>query len=175
MFDRKWDRYNRFETDVNTTLNVTSSNPFVVPDAVSRSGASAKNATEPLTSYTSLADDNDKVIMYSHFAEIQALTANDTREFDILLDGNIIHRAYSPKVLQSETKYNLSPQKCRVGICDLKLVRTQRSTLPPLINAIEAFNVLEFLYTETNPNDGMSLFFFIDSSIYTYKPITRKL
>jgi hypothetical protein len=35
----------------------------------------------------------------------------------------------------------------------LDLIRTPRSTLPPLVNAIETFKVLEFLYAETNPND----------------------
>ncbi|KAL1221653.1 putative LRR receptor-like serine/threonine-protein kinase [Cardamine amara subsp. amara] len=153
VFDRKWLRYNWFETNVNTTLNVTSTNPFLVPDAVSRSGTSPKNATTPLSFYMINDDDSDKVNVYFHFAEIQALNANDTREFDILLEGNIIQRGYSPKVLQSETKYNLSPQKCGAGICILKFVRTQRSTLPPLINAIETFKVLDFVYAETNPND----------------------
>ncbi|KAL1211213.1 putative LRR receptor-like serine/threonine-protein kinase [Cardamine amara subsp. amara] len=152
VFDRVWDRYNWFETNVNTTLNVTSTNPFLVPDAVSRLGISPLNATKPLFFYASPGDGN-KLIVYFHFAEIQALKANDTREFDIFLEGNVIHRAYSPKLLQSETKYNISPQKCRLGSCDLDLVKTQRSTLPPLINAIEAFSVLEFLYAETNPND----------------------
>ncbi|XP_010470015.1 PREDICTED: probable LRR receptor-like serine/threonine-protein kinase At2g28960 isoform X2 [Camelina sativa] len=153
VFDRKWVPYNWFETNVNTTLNVTSSNPFVVPDAVSRSGISPKNITLPLGFYMFTNDDSDKVNVYFHFAEIQTLNANDTREFDILLDGDIIHKAYSPKVLQSETKYNISPQKCGFGSCDLDLVRTQRSTLPPLINAIEAFTVLDFPYAETNPDD----------------------
>lgn len=118
--------------------------------------------------YTSLEDDSDKVIVYFHFAEIQDLKENDTREFDIELDGNIIQRAYSPKVLQSETKYNTSPQKCRFGACTIYLIRTQRSTLQPLINAIEAFNVLKFLYAETNPNDGMSL-------VITLYSLTKKL
>ncbi|XP_020883009.1 probable LRR receptor-like serine/threonine-protein kinase At2g28960 isoform X2 [Arabidopsis lyrata subsp. lyrata] len=153
VFDRKWDRFNWVETNVNTTLNVTSSNPFAVPDAVSRSGISPRNASNPLYFYLYPDADSDKVNVYFHFAEIQTLKANDTREFDILLDENIIQKAYSPKVLQSETVYNISPQKCKFGSCDLDLVRTERSTLPPFINAIEGFSVLEFLYAETNPND----------------------
>lgn len=94
--------------------------------------------------------------VYFHFAEIQVLKENDTREFDILLDGTVIRKSYTPKVLQSETIYNILPQKC-IGSCDLDLVQTQRSTLPPLVNAIETFDVLEFPYAETNQNDGMSL------------------
>lgn len=139
---------------------MTSSTPFLVPDAVSRSGISPRNTSRPLSFYLFPDDNIDKVNVYFHFAETEIVHANDTREFDILLDGNIIHKAYSPKVLQSETKYNISPQKCRFGSCYLNLVRTQRSTFPPLINAIEAFKILEFPYAETNPNDGMSLYIY---------------
>nr|AAC33224.1 putative receptor-like protein kinase [Arabidopsis thaliana] len=153
IFDRKWDRYNEFETDVNTTLNVRSSSPFQVPEAVSRMGITPENASLPLRFYVSLDDDSDKVNVYFHFAEIQALRGNETREFDIELEEDIIQSAYSPTMLQSDTKYNLSPHKCSSGLCYLKLVRTPRSTLPPLISAIEAFKVVDFPYAETNPND----------------------
>ncbi|CAN6834938.1 unnamed protein product [Brassica oleracea] len=152
VLDRIWDRYNWFETDVNTTLNVTSFNPFAVPDAVSRSGITPRNSSSPLFFYASPKEKSGKINVYFHFADIQVLKANDTREFDILLDGTVIRKAYTPKVLQSETIYNISPQKC-INSCDLDLVQTQRSTLPPLINAIETFDVLEFPYAETNQND----------------------
>ncbi|CAN8315202.1 unnamed protein product [Cochlearia groenlandica] len=151
VFDRKWLRYNWFETDVKTTLNVTSTIPFLVPDVVSRSGISPRNASRPLYFYMFTDDDSDKVNVYFHFAEIQTLGANEIREFDIFLDGNIVQRAYSPKKLLSETIYNLSPQKC--GLCYLNLIRTPRSTLPPLVNAIETFKVLDFPYVETDFND----------------------
>ncbi|EOA28573.1 hypothetical protein CARUB_v10024790mg [Capsella rubella] len=154
VFDRKWSRYDWLETDVNTTLNVRSFSPFQVPEAVSRSGIISKNATKPLLRFLlSLDDDSDRVNVYFHFAEIQALRANDTREFDIELENNVIKSAYSPTMLQSDTVYNLSPQKCSSGLCYLDLVRTPRSTLPPLINAIEGYKVLDFPYAETNPND----------------------
>ncbi|KAG2327491.1 hypothetical protein Bca52824_010219 [Brassica carinata] len=152
VLDRIWDRYDWIETNVNTTLNVTSSNPFAVPDAVSRFGISPRNSSRPLFFFASPKEKSGKMNVYFHFAEIQVLKENDTREFDILLDGTVIRKSYTPKVLQSETIYNILPQKC-IGSCDLDLVQTQRSTLPPLVNAIETFDVLEFPYAETNQND----------------------
>jgi len=136
---------------------VRSSSPFKIPEAVSRMGITPENASLPLRFLVSLDDDSDKVNVYFHFAEIQALRANDTREFDIELEEDIIQSAYSPTMLQSDTKYNLSPHKCSSGLCYLDLVRTPRSTLPPLISAIEAFKVVDFPYAETNPNDGTPL------------------
>ncbi|CAH8357031.1 unnamed protein product [Eruca vesicaria subsp. sativa] len=158
VLDRMWERYSDWlGTNVTTTLNVTSSSPFAVPDAVSRSGISPTNSSRKLSFYASPEQESGKINVYFHFAEIQVLKANDIREFDIFLDDTIIRKAYTPKVLQSETIYNISPQQCISSSCDLDLIQTQRSTLPPLINAIEAFEVLEFPYAETNQNDDDKL------------------
>ncbi|KAF8068486.1 hypothetical protein N665_1148s0003 [Sinapis alba] len=153
VLDRMWDRYYWAETEIDTLLNVTSSDPFAVPDAVSRFGISPRNSSRPLFFYASPQEKSDKINVYFHFAEIQVLKANDIREFDILLDGTVVRKAYTPKLLQSETIYNISPQRCISTYCNLDFVKTQRSTLPPLINAIEAYSVLEFPYAETNQND----------------------
>ena len=37
------------------------------------------------------------------------------------------------------------------------MIRTPNSTLPPLLNAIEAFTVLEFPQSETDATDGMPM------------------
>ncbi|CAH2060199.1 unnamed protein product [Thlaspi arvense] len=40
--------------------------------------------------------------------------------------------------------------------CTVELVMTQSSTLPPMINAMEAYRIIEFPDEETNPEDGES-------------------
>ena len=137
---------------------MNSSTSFEVPEVVSTAGTTPQNVSQPFLVYFLISKGTgEKIILYLHFTEVQTLRANDTREFNIVWDGNIIHEAYSPKMLQSDTKYNILPITCSKTICFLSLVRTQRSTLPPLINAIESFRVLEFPYAETNPNDGRLL------------------
>ena len=122
-------------------------------------GTTPRDVNASLNLYHILPEDNsEKFILYLHFSEVQTLSANDIREFNVMWDENIIHTAYSPKLLQSDTIYNISPIRCINLVCYLELVWTERSTLPPLVNAIEAFRVLEFPYAETNPNDGISLF-----------------
>ncbi|KAL1221659.1 putative LRR receptor-like serine/threonine-protein kinase [Cardamine amara subsp. amara] len=158
VFDRKWVQYNLFEKDVNTTLNVNSSTPFDIPEVVSKAAIIPINSSGPLNLYYVFPQDSEQYIIYLHFAEVQTLSANDTREFNIVWDENIIHTAYSPKMLQSETKYNIEPIQCSKKDCFLELRRTQRSTLPPLANAIETFLLLEFPNAETNSDDGKSLF-----------------
>ncbi|KAG5401668.1 hypothetical protein IGI04_016275 [Brassica rapa subsp. trilocularis] len=47
----------------------------------------------------------------------------------------------------------LKTMQCDSGGCRLELVRTPKSTLPPLINALEAYTVIEFPKLETSPSD----------------------
>lgn len=89
-----------------------------------------------------------------HFAEIQALGANETREFNVILKGNFNHSGYSPSKLELSTLYTTEPVQCDSGGCNLQLVKTPNSTLPPLINAFEAYTVIEFPQVETSISDG---------------------
>lgn len=151
IYDRIWRVFYTSDTkQINTTLTVNSSNPFEPPQAVLRTAYTPINANKPLD-VPFFLDSADIFSAYLHFAEIQALQPNDTREFDILLDENIITTAYSPKMLQIDTKYYTSLTQ---GY-DQTLVKTKRSTLPPILNAYEIYAVMEFPYAETNPNDGM--------------------
>lgn len=92
-----------------------------------------------------------------HFAEIQSLQANETREFSVLVNGDPMHERYSPKPLSTETLSYFTPQQCDKGNCIVELLRTSKSTLPPLINAIEIYMVIDFPLLETNQDDGMSV------------------
>lgn len=38
--------------------------------------------------------------------------------------------------------------------CTVELVMTKSSTLPPMINAMEAYQIIEFPDAETNPEEG---------------------
>lgn len=95
------------------------------------------------------------VYLYLHFAEIQALGANETREFDIYFNENSNYSAFNPPKLEQRT-LAFSAVQCPDGKCRLRLVRTKRSTLPPLINAMEGYNIIEFPVAGTDPIDGIS-------------------
>ncbi|KAL0897394.1 hypothetical protein Bca101_081355 [Brassica carinata] len=61
------------------------------------------------------------------------------------------NKAYRPPTLQLETLWNPSPIKC--SSCTVELVLTQGSTLPPMINAMEAYTIIHFPDAETNSAD----------------------
>ncbi|CAF1830241.1 unnamed protein product [Brassica oleracea var. botrytis] len=158
VYDREWEQLSlSFAFNfVNTSLNINASTPYELPQEVISKAVINKNVTEKLTYEWTMDDREDQALIYLHFAEIQTLRGNDTREFDIAWKGkdeNFTISAYRPQKLQLETLYNTSPMKCRFLGCTVELVMTQNSTLPPMVNAMEAYKIIEFPDAETNPED----------------------
>uniref|UniRef100_M4EHX1 non-specific serine/threonine protein kinase n=1 Tax=Brassica campestris TaxID=3711 RepID=M4EHX1_BRACM len=158
VYDREWEQLSlSFAFNfVNTSLNVNASTPYELPQEVISKAVINKNVTETLTYEWIMDEREDQALIYLHFAEIQSLRGNDTREFDITwkgMDENFTVSAYRPQKLQLETLYNTSPMKCRFLGCTVELVMTQNSTLPPMVNAMEAYKIIEFPDAETNPED----------------------
>lgn len=145
-------------TQVTTTLNVNATNGYELPKGVMSTGATPINANETLNITWTIEPPTTQFYSYMHFAEIQTLRANDTRELNVTLNGKYSYGPYSPKPLKTETVFDLQPEQCEGGSCILQLVKTPKSTLPPLLNAIEAFTVIEFPQMETNRDEGMSIF-----------------
>ncbi|XP_060671305.1 LRR receptor-like serine/threonine-protein kinase IOS1 isoform X2 [Ziziphus jujuba] len=88
--------------------------------------------------------------VYMHFAEIQDLQTNQSREFTVSYNGNIYFEDYSPKYLQATT---LSIDGV-IGGQHLVISMTANSTLPPIINAIEVYVVKEFFVSDTDEKDA---------------------
>ncbi|ESQ36144.1 hypothetical protein EUTSA_v10006786mg [Eutrema salsugineum] len=155
VHDRLWSPF--FMSDwelIRTSLPVdTSDNEYDIPEDVLATAATPGNVSAPLTISWNLETPNDLVYAYLHVAEIQDLRDNDTREFNISAGPNVSYGPVSPEESQVYNLFNTSPVKCQGVICHLQLIRTQDSTLPPILNAIEAFTSLEFPQSETHAND----------------------
>ncbi|CAA7032176.1 unnamed protein product [Microthlaspi erraticum] len=89
-----------------------------------------------------------------HFAEIQDLRDDETREFNMVWNGEVISaEPIIPNKLRVSTSFSVSPRNCPGGECMFQLIRTSRSTLPPLLNALEVFTVIQFPQSETNETE----------------------
>ena len=107
----------------------------------------------------------DKFYIYMHFAEIEALLPNQSRSFNIYLNGELWYGPFSPRNLSAFTIYSQSPASCNGNfVCRLTINRTDNSTLPPIINALELYQVIQFIEPETDENDRTS--YSISVSIY---------
>ncbi|KAF2613692.1 hypothetical protein F2Q70_00010247 [Brassica cretica] len=121
------------------------------------------SASTPISAFAAwnftwlLFPSNTQFYIYMHFSEIQSLQANETREFSVLVNGDPMHERYSPKPLSTETLSYFTPQQCDKGTCIVELLRTSKSTLPPLINAIEIYTVIDFPLLETNQDDVLAI------------------
>lgn len=134
---------------------MSNSNKYFPPKEALKTAATPTNSSAPLTMEWSSSNVNNQYYFYAHFAEIQDLQTNDTREFDMVWNGQVISGPIIPPKFNIYTIFSLSPSTCEGGKCSFQLRRTNRSTLPPLLNAFEVYTVIQFPQIETNETDGM--------------------
>lgn len=156
VYDRRWHNYFLTGwTQISTNLEVSNGNNYNPPKKALATAATPSNASAPLTISWTSDNPDDQYYLYSHFAEIQDLQINDTREFDFLWNGAVTVKAFVPSKLVVDTFLNKFPETCKGGKCSYQLIKTPRSTLPPLLNALEIYKVIQFPLSETNEIDGM--------------------
>nr|VDC86366.1 unnamed protein product [Brassica rapa] len=134
IYDREWVAYNGagFQgewTNISTTLDVNNSNKYVPPKDALIHAATPTDANAPLT--------------------IELPSGGS--EFNISLNGEALSDPIIPKKLDITTVSSVGT--CQGMECILQLTRTNRSTLPPLINALEIFTSIRFPQSETDEND----------------------
>lgn len=145
-------------THTNTTLNVIDSTEgYDPPQDILRTGAMPTNASDPMTITWNLDTATDQVYGYIYIAEITEVQANETREFEMVANDKVHFDPFSPTKFEAQVLFNNVPLTCEGGFCRVQLIKTPRSTLPPLMNAFEIFTVIEFPQAETYQDDGMKL------------------
>ncbi|KAF5931981.1 hypothetical protein HYC85_028152 [Camellia sinensis] len=100
--------------------------------------------------------------VYLHFCELEKLQDNAVREFDILLNWN----SWVKSVIRSYLKTNTSSKESPRSI-----ERTKRSTLPPILNAMEFYVEKDMSELPTDAED-CTFTFFSFSCIYFYIAFT---
>ncbi|KAF2597115.1 hypothetical protein F2Q68_00007810 [Brassica cretica] len=160
VYDRQWTAYFWKEwTQITTTSNVGNTNDYEPPKAALATAAIPTNASEPLTLEWSNTDKpDDQYYLYRHFAEIQDLRSNETREFNMVWNGELMSSdPLVPDEFKITTILSLTPRTCAEGECSFQLKRTNRSTLPPLLNAFEVYTVIQFPQSDTNENEVVAI------------------
>jgi len=143
-------------THINTSHHVIDSiDGYDPPQDVLRTGAMPANASDPMTITWNLKTATDQVYGYIYIAEIMEVQANETREFEVVVNNKVHFDPFRPTRFEAQVMFNNVPLTCEGGFCRLQLIKTPKSTLPPLMNAFEIFTGIEFPQSETNQNDGM--------------------
>ena len=113
------------------------------------------NDSASLNFYWEPEDATSKYYIYMHFAEVVKLKANQSRSFNVILNGTHWYGPYVPEYLWTFTLYSKYALPSTGGKYVFSLVKTENSTLPPIINAIEIYSVKNLLQSETDQEDGM--------------------
>ncbi|KAL0554167.1 hypothetical protein IC582_008084 [Cucumis melo] len=144
-------------TTLTTTEPIDTNDPevFIPPQSVMTSAATPVNATAPMEFNWISQDETSKFYVFMFFSEIQKLKPNESRVFEILLNGKPWTKGQiSLPYLQGVVSY--STTALTGGTYDFALVRASNSTHPPLLNAIEIYKVIDFSQSSTDEQDGES-------------------
>ncbi|KAG2722801.1 hypothetical protein I3760_02G143000 [Carya illinoinensis] len=152
--DRIWGAYNRNEwkdLSTNQPINHNPQNDNDPASVVMSTAATPINESAPIELSWEADDPNTQFYIYMHFAEVVKLEPNQSRSFNITLNGEHWYGPLVPAYLKTDTLYN--PYPMTGGKFDFSIFKAENSTLPPIVNAFELYSVKDFLQPETDRAD----------------------
>ncbi|XP_010095925.2 probable LRR receptor-like protein kinase At1g51890 [Morus notabilis] len=157
VYDRLWSaqKYDDWK-ELSTNLPIDSedqSDHYSIPSLIMSTAFTPKNEEAPLEFPWTATDEfsNGTYYFYMHFAEIEQLQANESREFNIFYNGDLLFGPVSPKHLQRTTLHAETPFSGFYH--NFSIRKTEASTHPPIINAFEIYTVKEFSESESDQQD----------------------
>ncbi|KAK7261756.1 hypothetical protein RIF29_28075 [Crotalaria pallida] len=153
VYDRFWDPYgyNKDWTQLSVSIEADSliQNIYKPPVIVMSTAATPVNASAPMVISWEPENQADQFYVYMHFKEVQVLKKNQTREFNIIMNGEPWYENLAPVYNRTITIFSRVASKA----FQYSLERTENSNLPPIINAIEIYRLKEFQQSETFQGD----------------------
>jgi len=158
VYDRIWmpNRFNKW-TQLSSTLDPGGDllqNKYKPPKVVMSTAATPINPSAPLDFYWDSNNVNEGFYIYMHFNDVEKLATNETRTFNIFMNNKLF---YGPLAPGYQTTTTIFSKEAMTGATtyQFSLVKTETSTLPPIMNALEIYKVIYFPRSETEQDDGM--------------------
>ncbi|KAJ4821267.1 Leucine-rich repeat protein kinase family protein [Rhynchospora pubera] len=157
LHDRLWEPWSNepYWSELTTTSDVSHilTDQFEAPSIVFQTAATPVNSSVLQFDWAPSPLDKSPSYWWAlHFCETQLLGKNQSRWFNITVDGLMWYaEPYSPSYLRADEifgKYGL-----QLPYYNVSLVATGNSTLPPLLNAFELFIVLPVANLPTDGGD----------------------
>ena len=145
------------ELTTSMTVDPRSHIDFQPPQLVMSTAATPINTSAPMQFFLESEDKNTEFFAYFHFAELQELKANESRAFNINLDGSLFFGPIIPTYLISSTAYSSSSFRGGLNY-SFTLEKLENSTLPPILNAFEFYTLVDLSQQETHQDDGTYIF-----------------
>ncbi|XP_031268682.1 putative leucine-rich repeat receptor-like protein kinase At2g19210 [Pistacia vera] len=151
-FDRIWTPYNKHSwVPISNSRSVDSSaTSYRPPSTVMRTAVIPENGSSPLQFSWERPNTTSGFYAYFYFAEVQEHLANQTREQTIYLNGDLWIK---PNVFYLSTTIIYCNSPIGTENIDFSIIKTGNSTLPPIFNAFEVYEVKEFPQLLTDQQD----------------------
>ncbi|OEL26039.1 Senescence-induced receptor-like serine/threonine-protein kinase [Dichanthelium oligosanthes] len=158
-YDRAWTPWiDPEEWSEISTAEQVGGLPIAAPSAVMQTAITPRNASAKNIEFSWDAVPDHVYpapgyICIFHFAELQSLGANATRQFYITINGKpFYYPPLTPYYLFTDAVYNTDPHR-GFNEYNVTLNATANSTLPPVINAAEVFSVISTANVGTHAQD----------------------
>ncbi|KAH9665551.1 LRR receptor-like serine/threonine-protein kinase IOS1 [Citrus sinensis] len=156
VYDRIWSPNSFYYwAPISTSSNVDSTGTinFNLPSTVMQTAAIPANGVTSLEFHWVPVNRTFKYYVYMHFSEVGSdLAKNQTREMYIYFNGEKWHGPLSPSHLETVTVYTTSAMT-NYSRYDIEIRATDKSSLPPILNALEVYQVKEFPQLLTHQQD----------------------
>ncbi|KAM1016963.1 hypothetical protein ACFX13_047321 [Malus domestica] len=116
--------------------------------------ATPKSSNDSLNIFWEPYDETEVHHVHLHFAEVEKLQPNQSRQFNITTNGELCYGTLAPDYLSTTTIFCTAESLSGPGVeNNFSIIKTGSSTLPPILNAYEIYEVKEFLISDTNQDD----------------------
>lgn len=139
--------------NISTSSIVDPDKNFATPSLVMQTAATTSSTNQSIDYSWKSANESTNFFIILHMSEIQDIPSTSLREIDIFVDGfrlfndsDVLKKLESFWVYYSDTGYNNY---------NVSVKATSRSTLPPLLNALEIYVKTPTTGIPTNNVDGM--------------------
>ncbi|KAK9266037.1 hypothetical protein L1049_017792 [Liquidambar formosana] len=153
-YDRIWFPYNMpncvpFDTPL--PIDSLGESDYKLPSRVMKTAVKPLNDRDSLDFDFETGDSTLEFYVYMHFAELEKLQENQSREFDIQINGLPWKNSVVPNYLNSTT---IDTRKLVRGTkLSFSISKTSDSSLPPILNAMEMYIVKDSLQAPTDQGD----------------------
>lgn len=156
IHDRWWWRETFTGTiDISINSTIAPDPDFETPSLVMQTAAVTSSTTQPFVMYWSSNNESNRFYVILHFAEIQDTSSNIPRAFNIFANGfQFSKEPYSLNFLSSGVFATVATNFTH---CNISLVATSSSTLPPLLNGFELYKIAP-MGVATYDADGNELY-----------------
>ncbi|WJX91991.1 hypothetical protein P8452_73696 [Trifolium repens] len=156
VYDRLWFTFQPDDMkQLSASLNgdgLLLQSDYKPPAIVMSTAATPENVSAPLELEWDADNVNDQYYLYLHFNEVEELAANETRAFNVTVNGEFFYGPMTPRYRSADTMFSTTPLT-RAARYQVSLFKTGNSTLPPILNAIEIYKVKDFSQSETQQDD----------------------